>query len=387
MVYTYDPSKPREGGGIRYVHNLIKYLLKNNTNVTLLGVQLSEKQTFNHLRLNFIPILRGSDIWWIYFIKLMLKVPFLKFSDSAVIHTHRTYFMLPFIVFHRRNPKVCTLHMKPLEFVRVEYPQYSKFINKLHKIVESFCLGRIDILVAVNEDVKKAYEERYPWVRGKIRVVSGSGVDLKKFRPMDKKRIREKYGFNPEDRVILFVGRLEKIKNIDLLIQSFALVVRNIPHAKLVIVGRGSERPRLERLVSSLNLKDKVIFMGEINPEKIPEIYNLSDVFALPSYSETGPAVIKEALACGIPVVSTDVGEVRKLIITNDIGKIVEKRDEYVFTEAIINIIDRLRKNSKKISKICRKIAAQKLNFENIAINIIKIYKEAIEWKRKNIRA
>ena len=384
MVYTYDPSKPRGGGGIRYVHNLIKYLLKNNINVILLGVRLSEKQTFDHPRLKFIPILRGSDTWWIYFIKLMLKAPFLKFSDLAVIHTHRTYFMLPFIIFHRKNPKICTLHMKPLEFVRVEYPQYFKLVNKLHKIVESFCLRYIDLLIAVNEDVKRAYEERYSWIRGKIKVVSGSGVDLKKFIPMDRNIIREKYGFNSEDKIILFVGRLEKIKNIDFLIQSFALVVNSIPYAKLVIVGRGSERPRLEKLASSHNLKDKVIFMGEINPEIMPEIYNLADVFVLSSYSETGPAVIKEALACGIPVVSTNVGEVRKLI-NKDAGKIVEKRVEKVFAEAIINTLDKLRKNSKKISKICRKIAVQKLNFENVVNDIIRTYKEVLEWKRKSM--
>lgn len=378
MVYIYDPSKLQEGGGIRYAHNLVEYLLKSDIKVTLVGVQLAKKQTYRHSNLTFIPILHGSETWWKYFIKLMVKAPFLKFSDSAVIHTHRTYFTLPFIIFHHKNPKVCTLHMKPLEFVRIEYPQYFKVVDKLHKIVESFCLKRIDILIAVSKKIKQAYEERYPEIKGKIRVISGTGVDLDKFKPMDKNKVLKKYGFKPEETIILFAGRIAKIKNIDFLIRSFALVKNEISNTMLVIVGRGKEQKHLENLVKELNLEKRVIFMGEVSPENMPEVYNCSDVYAISSYSEGDPIVVREALACGIPVVSTNVGDLKDIVSNEMLGKIVNSYNEKEFAEALIETIEIVKGSPEKVIKKCREVALERFTFERILKEFIEVYEEAL---------
>jgi len=379
MVYAYDPSKLQEGGGIRYVHNLVEYLLKNNTKVTLLGVQLAKKQTYKHPNLTFIPLLHESETWWEYFIKLMIKVPLLKFSDSAIIHAHRTYFMLPFILFHRKNPKVCTLHMKPLEFVKVEYPQYLRFVNIPHKLVESFCLKRTDVLIAVNEEIKLAYEKRYPEVKGKIRVISGSGVDLDRFRPIDKKKMRKKYEFKPDEKIILFAGRIEKIKNLDFLIRSFTLVLTKVPNARLVIVGRGSEQENLVNLAKKLGIEDKIIFMGEVNPENMPEVLNCSDVFALSSLSESSPTVVREALACGIPVVSTNVGDVSGIITDPLLGTVVNEYDEKLFADALIKTIELTKAKPEEVKEKCREVALERFSFEKVAKEYINVYKSIVK--------
>ena len=98
LVHPADPSSPTEGGTVRYSLNILEYLLKNDIDTTLLGVQSGE-QTFAHSKFTFVPILKRSDSWQKYFAKLMLKVPFLNIPDSAVIHTFRLDFTLPFVLF------------------------------------------------------------------------------------------------------------------------------------------------------------------------------------------------------------------------------------------------------------------------------------------------
>jgi len=374
MVYNYDPSKLQEGGGIRYVHNMVEYLLENDTKVVLMGIKLTKKITYKHPNLTFISLLHESGTWWKYFIKLFIKVPFFKIKNSSVIHTHRTYFMLPFILFHRKNSKVCTLHMKPLEFVRIEYPNCLKLVNEMHKMIESFCINKVDVLITVSEDVKRAYVDRYPKIKSKIKVISGSGVNLDRFKPMDKNEVRKIYGFKKEDVIILFAGRLEKIKNVDFLIRSFALVSTEIDIAKLVIVGRGNKQTYLKDKVEELNIKGKVIFLGEVNSNNMPEVYNCADVFALSSYSESVPTVVREALACGIPAVTTNVGDVKNIIMDSSMGIVVDVYDEELFAQALIDMVEIMKDKYDHIRNECRNVALKQFCFENIGDKISEVY-------------
>jgi glycosyltransferase involved in cell wall biosynthesis len=374
LPYIYDPSKLQEGGGIRYTYNLVNCLIENNVIVSVLGVKLMNKQKDVHPNFKFIPILEGSESWWKYFLKLMLKVPFLRLTKSAIIHTQRTYFMLPFILFCPNNPKVCTLHMKPLEFVKIHYPQYFKIINKFYTIIDRYCVGNIDALIAINNDVKRSYLERYPELEDKIHVIFGTGVDLNKFMPMDKKLLRTKYGLKHEEAVILFAGRLEKIKNVDFLIRAFSFFKNEISASKLIIVGRGSEQEYLESLAKNLGLNEDVLFLGEIPPENMPEIYNCSDIFALTSHSESSPTVVREALSCGVPIVSTKVGDVPLIITDYLLGSVVDTFDEKLFSEKLLSLMKTVKDNPEKSSVKCRDVAIESFGFEKIADNIIEVY-------------
>jgi glycosyltransferase involved in cell wall biosynthesis len=379
MVYNYDYYNPRNGGGIRYTHNLINYLLKKDIEVTLMGVDLSNEKSNNkndddNSKVDTIYVLKDSDNALKFFIKLFLKAPFLKFEENSIIHAHRTYFLLPFIIFHPKIPKVVTLHMKPLEFVRVEYPQYFKIVDKIHKIIDGFCVKHIATLVAINQEVLEAYIKRYPWIKDKVVLIKGSGIDLEKFKPLkNKKELRKKYRFNMDDKIILFAGRLEKIKNLDFLIKSFAIAVKKESNIKLVIVGRGTEYENLVDLTKNLNLENKVIFVGEVSPDKMVEIYNIADVFALTSLSEASPTVVKEALACGIPVISTNVGDVKEVINDLLLGEVVDTYDKKIFAEVLIRVLNVTRPNYFAM-KNCRRRIYQ-FSFENVVEKYLRVYK------------
>nr|WP_225320633.1 glycosyltransferase [Streptomyces luteolifulvus] len=126
------------------------------------------------------------------------------------------------------------------------------------------------------------------------------GVDVERFRPMTVKRRRAtvKPG-------CLYVGRLEKEKNVHHLIHALSIVRRRVD-AELVIVGSGSQRYSLERLADSLGVKDCVVFKGFVPDSEMPNIYSCTDVFCNPSGAELLSLATLEAMASGKPVVAAD---------------------------------------------------------------------------------
>ncbi|MEN8614831.1 glycosyltransferase [Dehalogenimonas sp. THU2] len=170
---------------------------------------------------------------------------------------------------------------------------------------------------------------------GKISVVP-CGVDLDLFRPVDKTAARQKLGLSAAPTV-LYVGRLDKLKGIDRLIRTMSLV--KTPDCRLIVIG-GDEygRAALERLkqqAAVLGIDEKVQFIGAVPQRELPRYYSAADVVAVPSYSETFGMVALEAVACGVPVVSADVGAARLLIKEGFSGTVTPGNDPADMAEAL----------------------------------------------------
>jgi glycosyltransferase involved in cell wall biosynthesis/predicted nucleotidyltransferase len=372
MVYPYDPLHKNPGGGIRYVDNLIAGLVSEGKKVTLLGVKLSNKSTneYQNLEFKFIPIIEKSDASFFYLLSLFVKTPFLKLPINSVIHSHRSYFLLPFILFKPNNLKIVTLHGITLEIIRTSsYAYFYSIIEPFFRFFERLCLLNIDIYIAVSNNVKRFFESRYPWMLDNIEIIP-TGVDLAAYKPMDKHKIRKKYGFEDNDLIVMFVGRLEKIKNIDFLIRSFTILSQKISNTKLLIIGTGIEESNLKNI--STHLGSKIVFMGSQPSEKMPEIYNLTNVLALCSESEASPNVVKEALACGVPVVSTDVGDVSSIITNDFLGKIAPKNEED-FAQCLIDTIKLVHVQQSFVELKCT-TKSKEFEIHTIISKMIQIY-------------
>ncbi len=148
------------------------------------------------------------------------------------------------------------------------------------------------------------------------------GVNLELFRPLDKKKSRQKLGLEAE-KIILFVGRLEPIKGLKRLLRA-AKYLKGRHGLKLVIVG-GDEHSleeirMLEKLAHSLQIRDMVSFLGLVDHEMLPYYYSAADVCAVASYYESFGLVALEALSCGTPVVATEVGILPEIIRQGETG-------------------------------------------------------------------
>lgn len=363
LVHTMDIGNQKPGGVDTYINELIKGSAVYGIDFKLVGMtDKSTKCSKTKIGCEFIPIIKKNKTsGYTFLLYLMLKAPIIKLSKNCIIDAQRPDYIFPFILSHKQNPKVCTLHGLNSTGIHLKK---GKIIGKIYDLIEKFSLKRVDKVVAVDETTKKYYLKKYPFLEKKTEVIP-LGIDINKFKPLDKKVMRQKHGFKKDDYIAMYVGRLEKEKNLDVLIRSFKFV----NDSKLIIVGDGRERKRLERLTNEFNLSN-VEFRGKIKHELIPEIMNCADVFVLTSLYESGPLVVQEALACGIPVISVNVGRVQEFIKNESIGRIVA-RDEKKIAENI-NFFKKTAKN-QKTRKECRKVAKD-FDFSNTAKKTIKVY-------------
>jgi glycosyltransferase involved in cell wall biosynthesis len=165
-----------------------------------------------------------------------------------------------------------------------------------------------------------------------------NGVDTDRFRSRDgSEALRESLGFQPGEPVIGTVGRLNEVKRQDLLIRSFARVRERFANAKLLLVGDGPRREELEALVAELGLQHATSFAGyQARPDRF---LHAMDIFALTSRAEGLPLAILEAWAAGLPVVSTSVGGIPKVVEHGKTGLLIESGDEDALTESLCRLL------------------------------------------------
>lgn len=369
IVAGTDPDVHKTGGINLYVSNLIKRLSELGIQITFIGISYSaERRAYPF---TFIPVAQNVRSGFRYLFYLFFKALTLQLPANSIIHAQSPAEIFPFVLFHRKNPKICRLFGRSTENIRM---LHGRFVAWIYSMVEKFALRHVDRCIAVSENVKQDFIREYPWLRNKIDVVF-AGVNLNLFKPMEGMPFRKKYGFGEEDKIILYVGRLEVEKNLGFLIKAFVHVKERDGNAKLVLVGDGRDKSNLERLVTQVRARD-VIFLGTMEHKKIPEIMNCADVVALCSLNEGSPAAVKEALACGVPVVSTDVGDVKNWI-KSGVGRITE-RDEQKFAQAILEM---LAIDKNKIRKACEDIS-RNFSFDITVRKTIDTYRSVIKTKR-----
>ena len=138
---------------------------------------------------------------------------------------------------------------------------------------------------------------------------------------------------------LLFVGRLAAVKGVLVLLRAFAQARATHPDAELVLVGDGSERPKIEALARELGLGDAVIFRGFLNQDEVAAELAAADLFVLPSFAEGVPVVLMEAMASQLPVIATRIAGIGELVEPGHAGLLVPPGDDVALAEAIDQLL------------------------------------------------
>ena len=163
-----------------------------------------------------------------------------------------------------------------------------------------------------------------------------NGVDLDRFHPQAQEAARRQIGISisSEEKLILSVGNLVELKGHHLAIEALQKLPTN---TRLAIIGKGNEQSRLEALARQLGVTDRVHFAGMVLPDQLMWWYSAADVLVLCSSREGWPNVVLEAMACGTPVVATQVGGVME-ILTPEVGVLMAERS----STALVSALERL---------------------------------------------
>lgn len=216
------------------------------------------------------------------------------------------------------------------------------------------------------------------------------GVDLQRFRPIPKAEARRILGFPLERRYVLFVGRIEPLKGLETLMRAVAILAQECPtwtrdFAVVVIGGdpdatADAEMRRLQQLQEELGITDLVTFLGAKAQETLPYYYNAADVVVMPSDYESFGLVALEAMACGTPVIASDVGGLLYLVRHGETGLRVPRRQPVALARALDQLLrdeglrQRMGENGRRW--------AQGFAWSIIADRILALYRETLNAYR-----
>ncbi|MDA8259043.1 MAG: glycosyltransferase [Betaproteobacteria bacterium] len=175
--------------------------------------------------------------------------------------------------------------------------------------------------------------------------VVGNGVDIKRFHPVDRAAARQKYGLPLDAKILVSVGALVERKGMNRVIEVIPALLKHHPDLHYLIVGgaspEGDNRAELDALVARLGLDGYVHFLGTLPPDELKWPLSASDVFVLATRNEGWANVFLEAMACGLPVISTDVGGNAEVVCRDELGSIAPFGDAAALQQALDDALDK----------------------------------------------
>lgn len=254
-------------------------------------------------------------------------------------------------------------------------------ISLADKIVAATPAEMSQLLTLYNADKKKI-------------IVIPPGVETSRFYPINADEAKEAIELTCKKRMLLFVGRIEPLKGLQNLIRALS-VIRGQGHCGrdcycLVVIGgdpdssaenMSSEMRKIKSLCKELGMEDLVLFLGKRAQETLPYYYSAADMLIMPSYYESFGMVALEAMACGTPVVASDVGGLHYLVQDGKTGFVVPSGDP----EALVDPLNKLMNDAELRAKMGQQAAkyAMKYSWELITDDIIKVYNKLLERPEK----
>ena len=205
--------------------------------------------------------------------------------------------------------------------------------NRRRNLVRRLLAPLVSQFVTVSAQLRDWLVDEVGINGAKVRVLI-NGVDVHEFRPHEgREALRNRYGYGATDVVVGTVGRLDPVKNHVGLLEALRSLSRNAPNVRVVIVGDGPERVRLQELIQEYGVSGTTQLLG--HRTDIPALLSLFDVFVLPSLGEGMCNTVLEAMAVGLPVVATAVGGNPELVVPGHTGMLVPVHDADALAQAI----------------------------------------------------
>ncbi|MBD3310418.1 glycosyltransferase [Candidatus Woesearchaeota archaeon] len=253
------------------------------------------------------------------------------------------------------------------------------------KMINRYVLKRADYVIfnssyTQKESLKTARPETYSVIH--------NSIDTDKFRPM-KTDLKKELGIEGK-KMIFSMGLLVEKKGFDYLLKAMPEVLKENKDAVLVIAGGGEQEKELKALSKELGIDDHVKFVGTVSAEKTPEYYNASDLFVLASIvdskgeTETLGVVLMEALACGKPVVTTDVGGIPD-VVSEECGYLVRPKDPGKLSEKI-NLLLSDKKKAENMGSKGRKRMLKFFDWERSGNSTMEAYKKVLDKQKPKLR-
>jgi len=296
-------------------------------------------------------------------------------KSSDIVHAHGHPYLTSLIA-----AKLAKRYHKP--FVLTQHNTFIKYdsmfdnVERLNDLaVGKETLKEADRIITVSNATKE-YVLSLGAKPEKIKVLY-NGVDLNHFKPMPSAReeMRRKFGIPQNSTVALTVRRLVYKNGIDTLIEGAEIAVKKNRNLVFLVVGKGPDQNGVQERIRQLGMQGNFRIVGFVRDEDLPSCYNAADFFVLPSKSGEGlPLVALEAMACGLPVIATDTGGTREILM-EDYGRLVPPNQPEQMAKVILEYSSVDLSSRRKALRVA---VEEKYSWERNVETLVGIYEELI---------
>lgn len=371
---------PHVGGIEKVVNEQSKRLRTKNFQLTVVTNRIG---TPKHYQVDGVPVdcyeslNTGFRLGIPYSIPTIPSFPtFVKaVKSSKIVHAHGHPYLTSLTA-----AKLAKFYNKP--FVLTQHNTFIEYNNLFDNVerLNDLAIGKqnlkdADKIIAISGATKE-YVLRLGAKPSKVEVVY-NGVDLARFQPITGKRaeMRKKLGIPLNAVVALTVRRLVYKNGVDTLLDSANIAIKKDPRIVFLAVGKGPDLDGVKLRIQQLGIDGNFKLAGFVSDEDLPAYYNVADLFVLPSKSGEGlPLVALEAMACGLPVIATDVGGIREILMA-DYGKLVSPNQPELLAKAILDFAA-VDFSSRK--KELRALVEERFSWDANVERLVEIYEELI---------
>jgi 1,2-diacylglycerol 3-beta-glucosyltransferase len=257
---------------------------------------------------------------------------------------------------------------------KIVYTEHSRWqleqLSGLKKIINRLMLFRTDAVIAISNQIEQYYLEKLKLSPNKVHLIK-IGIDLSLYQKKGVSNLRNDLPIGEDELVIGSIAHIRPEKNHKFLINAFQLVLKKFPNIRLILAGEDQMNGEMKCLAKQLGIEENVIFLGK--RDDVPAILNIIDLFCLTSFHEGMPLTILEAMACGVPVIGTDVIGINELISHKSNGILVPIDNVEELADSIVSILkdSRLRGN---LSKTGIRFIQENYSLDNKIIDYRKLF-------------
>lgn len=371
-----DLYKPHVSGVTNYIALNKSYLERLGHQVFIFTFSAGDyvDEETNVIRSPSLPLLDTGYYFNLRYTKAARRV----LQTMDVVHVHHPFLSGPLALLYCRPrgiPIVFTNHTRYDLYAQAYLPVMPDIVGNaaLQSYLPSFCRA-CDLVISPSAGMRKVLVQF--GVDVPIQVVP-NGVDLKPFADPVQPVTRQELGFQAQDIVLLFVGRLGPEKNLDFLLRSFAGATQAYDNLRLILIGAGPAREDLEDRANRSGIQHAVRFTGPVAYDQLPRYMAMADAFVTASVTEVHPLTVIEAMAAGLPVVGINSPGVGDTVINDQTGYLVPEEDLAMFTAKMIRIaVDT--SNRQRMGKQAR-IEAQKYAIERTSQLLLEQYEQVVQ--------
>lgn len=364
MKILYVSTSCGVGGASVQIRRTCEYMISQGNQVILMSLlpPFSDE------------MVRSLEILGVRYVNLNMKrgsarlsdlIRFIKYTNSEkpdVIHSHMVH--ANFLVriaspFLRCKNIINTIHGEE-EFLGIR-----KYVYRITDSMAKYtvCVGDVLAQEAISRHI----------VSMKRVNVIYNGLDLAKYhRDFDiRKKMRNEYGVE-DSFVWITVGRFESVKNHIYMINEFSKVTKYFPSSKLFMIGYGTEEGRIQNLIEKKGLQEKIVLTGKRN--NVNDYLNMADAFVLSSIHEGLPLSLQEAGAVGLPLVSTNVGGCREIVVESQTGYLCESNKEGELSSCMLRLMNLKEKERIAFGNRAKMLVRDKFDISNIMEEWMALY-------------